>query len=74
MPEGDTIHRVAMRFDASLVGREIESASAPSARSPIHALAAELAGRTLERAEARGKHLLLHFSGEVVVHSHLGMN
>ncbi|MEZ5156663.1 MAG: DNA-formamidopyrimidine glycosylase family protein [Solirubrobacterales bacterium] len=74
MPEGDTIHRVAMRFDASLVGREIETAAAPSARSPIHARAAELAGRTLERAEARGKHLLLHFSGEVVVHSHLGMN
>ncbi len=74
MPEGDTIHRVAMRFQSALVGREIERADAPSARSPIHTRAAELAGRTLERAEARGKHLLLHFSGDAVVHSHLGMN
>ncbi len=74
MPEGDTIHRVAMQFGAALVGKEIETAAAPSARSPIHSRADELAGRTLERAEARGKHLLLHFSGDVVVHSHLGMS
>ena len=33
-----------------------------------------LQGRTLELAEARGKHLLAHFSGDLVVHSHLGMN
>jgi endonuclease VIII len=74
MPEGDTIHRIARRFDAALVGREIESAAAPSARSPLHDRAGELTGRTLERVEARGKHLLLHFSGDAVVHSHLGMN
>jgi endonuclease-8 len=34
----------------------------------------ELEGRTLERAEARGKHLLAHFSDGIVVHSHLGIN
>jgi endonuclease-8 len=32
-----------------------------------------LDGRQLEAAEARGKHLLLHF-GELVLHSHLGMS
>jgi endonuclease-8 len=74
MPEGDTIHRIATRIHSALGGREIETAAAPSARSPLHARAGELAGRTLERAEARGKHLLLHFSGNAVVHSHLGMN
>jgi len=74
MPEGDTIHRVAMRFEAALVGKEMETADAPSARSPIHTRAGELRGLTLERAEARGKHLLLHFSGDRVVHSHLGIN
>lgn len=73
MPEGDTIHRVARRFQA-LVGKEIDDASAPSARSPLHAGAHELTGRTLESAEAHGKHLLLSFSGDRVVHSHLGMN
>lgn len=74
MPEGDTIHRVAMRMDAALVGKRIERAAAPNPRSPIHGRGAELSGRTLECAEARGKHLLLHFSGDAVVHSHLGMN
>ena len=30
-------------------------------------------GATMERAEARGKHLLLHFDRGLVLHSHLGM-
>lgn len=74
MPEGDTIHRAARKIDAALTGREITLAHAPSPRSPIHDRSGELAGATLERAEARGKHLLLHFSGERVIHSHLGIN
>lgn len=74
MPEGDTIHRIAGRIGTALGGREIERAQAPNPRSPIHHRASELAGLTLERAEARGKHLLLHFSHGLVVHSHLGMN
>jgi endonuclease VIII len=74
MPEGDTIHRIARRINAALGGREIGLADAPSRRSPIHHRAFELQGRTLESAEARGKHLLAHFSGGVVIHSHLGMN
>lgn len=74
MPEGDTIHRAARRLNAVLRGREIAEARAPNPRSPIHHRASELPGRTLELAEARGKHLLVHFSGELVLHSHLGMN
>jgi endonuclease VIII len=74
MPEGDTIHRAAARLDAALGGRRIELADAPDPRSPIHGRAGQLAGTTLERVEARGKHLLAHFSGGLVVHSHLGMN
>ena len=34
---------------------------------------ARLRGATMERAEARGKHLLLHFDRGLVLHSHLGM-
>jgi endonuclease-8 len=74
MPEGDTIHRAARRFGAAIGGREIELADAPNPRSPIHGRAGSLQGRVLERVEARGKHLLAHFSGDLVVHSHLGMN
>ncbi|HEX2127908.1 MAG TPA: DNA-formamidopyrimidine glycosylase family protein [Solirubrobacterales bacterium] len=74
MPEGDTIHRAARRINLALAGREIDLAEAPNPRSPVHHRAGELHGRTLERAEAFGKHLLVEFSGGVVVHSHLGMN
>ncbi len=74
MPEGDTIHRAARSINTALAGREIGLAEAPNPRSPLHRRAAELQGRTLEQAEARGKHLLVHFSGDLVLHTHLGMN
>jgi endonuclease-8 len=74
MPEGDTIHRAARRIEAALAGRQLGRADAPNARSPLHGRAGELTGATLERAEAFGKHLLIHLSGERVVHSHLGMS
>ena len=61
-------------MNAALGGREIALADAPDPRSPVHRRAGALEGRTFERAEARGKHLLAHFSEDLVVHSHLGMN
>jgi endonuclease-8 len=74
MPEGDTIHRAARRMDAALRGKEIVLADAPNPRSPIHGKAKVVEGSVLERVEARGKHLLAHFSSGHAVHSHLGMN
>jgi endonuclease VIII len=74
MPEGDTIHRAARHLNAALGGREIALAEAPDPRSPIHRRATELRGHVLERVEARGKHLLAHFSGGLAIHSHLGIN
>lgn len=74
MPEGDTIHRAARRLDTALRGKEMQLADAPNARSPIHGRAKRLEGATLERVEARGKHLIAHFSNDLAIHSHLGMN
>ncbi len=74
MPEGDTIHRIARRLNLALAGKELGWVEAPSPRSPLHDRTSELEGATLERAEARGKHLLVHLSGDRVVHSHLGMS
>ena len=74
MPEGDTIHRAAAKVNAALGGRALELADAPNPRSPIHTKAEQLRGATLELAEAFGKHLVVRFSGDVVLHSHLGMN
>jgi endonuclease VIII len=74
MPEGDTIHRAAERMRVALGGREIERAEALAPRSPLAGRAGELEGSVLEAVEARGKHLLAHFSSGLALHSHLGMN
>ncbi len=71
MAEGDTILRLARRLDSALAGEEL-AVSAPNPRGRAAAVE-RLDGRCLEGAEARGKHLLLHF-GELVLHSHLGMS
>src|SRR5204863_7997377 len=62
------------RLDAALGRRTVERAAAPSPRSPIHARAGELDGRSLDEVEARGKHLIATFSGGLALHSHLGVD
>jgi len=69
--EGDTILRLARRFEVTLVGATVE-ATAPNPRGKAAGIE-RLDGRTLEHAEARGKHLMLGF-GDVSLHSHLGMS
>jgi endonuclease-8 len=69
--EGDTILRAARRIEAALGGEKI-AATAPNPRGRAAGVE-RLDGRTLEAAEARGKHLLLRF-GDLVLHSHLGMS
>lgn len=74
MPEGDTIHLAARRMNAALAGKRLELADAPNPRSPLHNRAGGLRGATVEEVEAFGKHLVAHFSNELALHSHLGMN
>ena len=72
MPEGDSLHRVAARLQA-LVGQRVEAA-APHPRGAATGVAPAVDGRLLERVEAVGKNLLLHFEGGVTVRSHLRMS
>jgi endonuclease-8 len=69
--EGDTILRLARRFEQALVGETV-AASAPNPRGKAAGIE-RLEGRRLARVEARGKHLLFDF-GELSLHSHLGMS
>jgi endonuclease VIII len=71
MAEGDTILRAARRIEDA-IGGQVVGVRAGSSRSRA-AGAERLDGRRLDRVEARGKHLLLHF-GELTLHSHLGMS
>jgi endonuclease-8 len=76
MAEGDTIHRAARKLQDALAGRRISDVAVPNPRSPLRRQGRrveQLRGATMEIAEARGKHLLLHFDQGLVLHSHLGM-
>src|SRR5690349_14947152 len=71
MAEGDTILRLARRFEATLLGQEVV-ATAPNPRGQA-ARIEQLSGHTLEDVWAHGKHLVLGFGG-LSLHSHLGMS
>ena len=70
MPEGHSIHRIALQFRRNFVGHRCATSS-PQGR--FAAGAAELDGRELVGSSAVGKHLLLEFEGERTLHVHLGL-
>src|SRR5919197_3694217 len=74
MPEGDTIHRTAATLQRALAGRIVtrfESVLPALTRVDVDT---PIAGRTIETVAARGKHLLMTFSGGLVLHTHMRMN
>ena len=68
MPEGDTIHRTALRMRPVLAGHQL-------VRFEAHRLtgARPRLGEVIDDVEARGKHLLVHFSGGVSLRTHMKM-
>lgn len=68
MPEGDTIHRAAATLRRAVGGQELIAFEAPrlAGNGPAP-------GETVDGVEARGKHLLVRFSGGLVLHTHLRM-
>ncbi len=74
MPEGDTIFRSARALQRALAGEKViafESAYAPLASVDDNT---PVAGRTVERVESRGKWLLIHFSGDLILLTHMLMH
>ena len=74
MPEGDTIFRTARNLGRALIGKPIIGF-----RSTFPLLTrfnddTPLIGQTVDQVEARGKWLLIHFSGGGILTSHLLMN
>ena len=74
MPEGDTIFRAARTLHRALAGKQV--ARFESALPALNRVDddAPLAGRTIERIHSAGKHLLMHFSGGLVLRTHMRMN
>ena len=74
MPEGDTIFRTARSLHKALAGHRVinfDTAYAHLARvNDDH----PIAGKTIERCEAAGKHVLIVFEGDLILRTHMRMN
>lgn len=68
MPEGDTIHRTAAALRRALLERPLTRVELPRIPAPH-----PVVGATVRQIEARGKHLLIHTSDDLVVHTHQRM-
>jgi len=74
MPEGDTIFRTAATLQKALGGRRVTRFE-----TMLPALArvddeTPLRGRAIERVHAVGKHLIIDFSGDLHLRTHMRMN
>jgi endonuclease-8 len=74
VPEGDTIFRAARMLHRALAGKQV--ARFESVLPALNRVDedAPLAGRAIERVHSAGKHVLMHFSGGLVLRTHMRMN
>ena len=70
MPEGHTLHRLALDLNEAFQGRQL-AVSSPQGR--FVESAAELDGTSLVEATAHGKHLFCEFEQDRYLHVHLGL-
>lgn len=68
MPEGDTIHRAAIRLRPALAGHVLTRFEAPRLVGDRPKL-----GDAIDDVEARGKHLLVHFASGLSLRTHMKM-
>ena len=74
MPEGDSIFRAARTLHRALAGKQVTAfESMLPALTRIHE-DTPLTGRTIERVNSVGKQLLIHFSGNLVLRTHMRMS
>ena len=74
MPEGDTIFRAARTLHRALAGKPVirfESVFPHLTR--VHD-DAPITGRTIDEVRAAGKHMLMQFSGDLLLRTHMRMN
>lgn len=70
MPEGHTIHRLAIDYWRDFVGHTL-AVSSPQGRVVVEAQS--LNGDRLQNTDASGKHLFHHWESGRIVHIHLGL-
>jgi len=74
MPEGDTIYRAARTLNLALAGQTITSFESALPHLSRVEVDHGVVGRTVEKVEARGKWLLMYFSADLILLSHMLMS
>jgi len=74
MPEGDTIFRAARSLHKVLAGHVVTRFDTAYAHIDRVNVDTPIAGRTVEKCESAGKHLLIRFSGDLILRTHMRMN
>ena len=74
MPEGDAIFRSARSLHRVLAGHTVTRFETAYAHLDRVNVDTPIAGRTIERCESAGKHLLIVFSGELILRTHMRMS
>jgi endonuclease VIII len=74
VPEGDTIFRSARALNRALAGQIVTRFETAYAHLASVDDDKKISGRTIERVEARGKWLLMYFSGDLILVTHMRMN
>ena len=73
MPEGDTVFRTARTLQKALAGRTVSRFESVFPHLTRIDRRQPLRGRVVDRVTARGKHLLIWFSGDLVLRTHMRM-
>jgi endonuclease VIII len=74
MPEGDTIFRSARALRQALAGHVITRFETGYAQLASVNDQSPIVGRTVERVESQGKWLLIYFSGDLILATHMLMS
>ncbi len=74
MPEGDTIFRAARTLNRALGGQIVTGFETQLPKLARVDVDSPIVGRTVENVEARGKWMMMHFSGDLILLTHMLMS
>jgi endonuclease-8 len=74
MPEGDTIFRAARTLNRALAGQSVTGFETQLPKLARVDVDSPIVGRTVENVEARGKWMMMHFSGDLILLTHMLMS
>jgi endonuclease-8 len=74
MPEGDTIYRAARTMNRAFAGHVVTKFESVLPKLTRVDFDSGVVGRTIEKVEADGKWMMIHFSGDLILLSHMLMS